>query len=149
MKIKIKKSVLLQAVKRVLAQGTHDHPDEKGTNILAVLKTAQNAGKDGRSWTNLHNAINGKPLDSDWSNQNRGTNISRIARCSGKPRGSDEDGQPEQVPYDDQPLIKKMQNGNYMISQVGITKLKQLERQLGQGNKEDNKLRELRGMVDK
>lgn len=131
MKIRIKKSVLLQVVKQVLTQGTPQHPDPKGTNIRRVLRRAQDAGQQGASWTQLHNAINNKGQDSSWSNQNRGNNVSAIARCAGRPSGNTEQGTAQVGPYDDNPLISKLQNGNYTITQRGIIKLRQLDQQLG------------------
>lgn len=131
MKIKINKSILKQVINQVLMQQKKRRPAPKGTNIRRVLKRAQDAGKQGRSWTELHNAVQGKSPDSDWSNQNRGRNISCIDRRAGKPHGFTEQGDHEDRPYEDNPLIKKLENGNYVITQAGRRKLKQLDVQLG------------------
>lgn len=131
MKVKISKKRLLQVVRQVLKQGTPDNPAPKGTNMRKVLRAAQDAGKQGRSWTQLHNAIMDKGDDSDWSSQNRGNNISRIDRCAGRPHGNTQEGDPQDRPYENQPLIKKMQNGNYIITKHGEQKLRQLDQTLG------------------
>lgn len=136
MKIKIKKSILKQIVQQIIKQDKKPAP--KGTNILKVLHARRQAGKQGRSWTELHNAIEQRSRQSDWSSQNRGNNISAINRCAGRDNGYTEQGDPEQSPYQNQPLIKKNELDNYVITQRGIVKMRQLQKELQGSDKSDS-----------
>ena len=129
----------MQALARKIASMilTEDGQRPKGQNIRRVLKTRQQAGRAGRSWTELHNAVLGKPEDSLRSSKNRGTNISRIARASGKPRGKDDEGHDQKNRYKKQPLIKKNKDGNYVITQYGVNKLLKLNKRLGKSREKD------------
>ena len=131
---------LNQAVKSILKQLMLQKKKQapKGTNIRKVLRAAKEAGREGASWTQLHNAILGKSADSDRSSKNRGKNISRINRRAGKDNGRDDQGQIDDSKYKNSPLIKKNKQGDYVITQRGVKKLIQLDKQLGNKKQKKN-----------
>lgn len=122
------KQVVGVMVRQILMQHKKERP--KGQNIRRVLRTAKEAGRQGTSWTQLHNAVLGKSPTSDRSSQNRGTNISRINRRAGKSNGRDAQGDEDKSKYQKNPLIKKNKEGKYIITQSGVRKLIQLDKQL-------------------
>lgn len=128
------KQAVRQVIKQLLLQKKKQAP--KGTNIRTVLKTANQAGRVGASWTQLHNAVLGKRPDSKRSSRDRGKNISRINRRAGRDNGRDDQGQIDDSKYADNPLIKKNEAGKYVITQRGIRRLNQLDDQLGKRKKD-------------